>query len=773
MSIAVSRYNLLEKGAIEAIEPERRQYRAEGGAYLNLRGLPLEPMREIDEAKIANLCRVVRGLAFAAVDAAQSGHPGGSSSKAEQVLTLLMSGVVAFDPCNPKHPGRDRIVWSAGHCSPLFHGLVSLVYETLRQKGVTLSPEVQKAAVYPEQLARFRRWGGPSGHVESHYALADTSTGSSGHGFSAGLGFALLHRSCGLATKAFVIAGDAETEEGMSYEARNLAATLGVENLIVTLDYNTFGIDGPITEVLPSAYLNHWFSQGWNIIEVDGHNVRELAYAYRLAAGGIGSGRKPLPHGRGSVSGGAVSGGAVSGGLDPARPTVIISHTTKGLGYGRLEGTADSHGAPLKHDEYVQALRTLGFEIPGKAGDTVADIRVVIDALARGDRDYLAARLEAAAASIVPEPQLVQRMETALAGRPIVDYTSFVRPDVLPPELVFKEGESVATRKATEAWFAWAMKHTAFFYVGAGDLMKSILTGKAESVYGIQTTDNPLGRGFRFGIAEQNMAMLSCAMGQDILPGGFRPMTAFATYGVFTPMMANAVRMTLINTAVNPRASSFFIMLAAHDGPETGEDGPTHHGLFWMSLFTAYPGIKVYKPLDANEAIEMLFYAAARGEPVVFSAVRPGTPVLKRGDGVPPAHEAIYGAYVFKRFRQNGKPKKVLAISGGQVMANVLTILPELEEVSDIKIVAVTSPQLYEELRRTDPKKATEILSDEERQWVVALHNGWRGFLYPFLLPADHADRVFGMDEFSRSGKPDEIYRAAGFDAAGLRAKLL
>jgi transketolase len=452
---------------------------------------------------------------------------------------------------------------------------------------------------------------------------------------------------------------------------------------------------------------------------------------------------------------------------------VIIAHTTKGLAYGRLEGTADSHGAPLKHEEYVEAMRALGFAIPGKAGDTAADIRVVIEALDSEERDYLAARLEESAARIAPEAELVERMETALAGRPIADYRSFLRPDVLPPELVFKEGDSVATRKATEAWFAWAMKHSAFFYVGAGDLMKSILTGKAESVYGIQSRENVLGRGIRFGIAEQNMAQMSTAMGQDTLPGGFRPMTAFATYGVFTPMMSNAVRMTLINSAVNPQAKSFFIMLAAHDGPETGEDGPTHHGLFWMSLFSAYPGIKVYKPLDANEAIEMLFYAAWRGEPIVFSAVRPGTPVLQRGDGVPPASEAIHGAYVFKAFRQNGKPRKVLAIAGGQVMANVLTILPELEEQSDVKIVAVTSPQLYEELRQTDPKKAAAILSDEERQHVVALHNGWRGFLYPFLLPADHAGRIFGMDEFSRSGKPDEIYRAAGFDAAGLRKKLL
>ena len=317
------------------------------------------------------------------------------------------------------------------------------------------------------------------------------------------------------------------------------------------------------------------------------------------------------------------------------------------------------------------------------------------------------------------------------------------------------------------------MRNTAFFYAGAGDLMKSILTGKAENVYGVLNPANPLGRGIRFGIAEQNMAAMSAAIAQDVLPGGFRPMTAFASYGVFTSMMANAVRMNLINTEVNPAAKSFFIMLAAHDGPETGEDGPTHHGLFWMSLFTAYPGIKVYKPLDANEAVEMLFHAAARGEPVAFSVVRPGVPVLKRGDGVPPARAAVDGAYVFRAFRGNGKPKKILAICGGQVMANVLEILPEIEERWDVKLIAVTSPQLFEELRLTDPAKAEAVLPDGERPLVTTIHNGWPGFLNAFLLPANHRERAYGMDRFLRSGKPNEIYRNAGFDAQGLKRRLL
>jgi transketolase len=98
-----------------------------------------------------------------------------------------------------------------------------------------------------------------------------------------------------------------------------------------------------------------------------------------------------------------------------------------------------------------------------------------------------------------------------------------------------------------------------------------------------------------------------------------------------------------------------------------------------------HPGIKVFKPLDANEAVEMLFLAVERQEPVAFSVVRPGVPVLRRGNGVPPAREARNGAYVYKPFRGNGKPKLVLAISSGQVMANTLEILPEIEETRDVK----------------------------------------------------------------------------------------
>jgi transketolase len=628
----------------------------------------------------------------------------------------------------------------------LLHSTLALIYESLKKQGK--ADESQKeslGAVFATCLERFRHCDGPSGHVESKYPLADASTGASGHGFPVALGLAMLQKTNGLDSKIFVLAGDAETEEGISFEARNSIISMGADNVIVSLDFNGFGIDGPITDVISAPYINYWISCGWNVIEVDGHNILELAYAYKKAREGFGNGRA----------------------------TVVVCHTIKGKEYGKVAGTADSHGAPAPHEEYVEIIKKLGFNIPGVEGEIKKDIEVISAKITDEIAGYLLERMEEGKSLIKSEKELEEKMKAALKGRPLADYKKIKRPDVLPPELVFKEGEAVPTRKAAEAFFKWLMGQSAFFYIGSGDLSKSILTATAENVYGIANPKNPLGRGFRFGIAEQNMAMMAAAMTQDILPGGYQAMSVFSTYGVFTSIMANPVRMALINNAVNPKMKGFFIMLAAHDGLETGEDGPTHQGLFWMSLFDAYPGIKVYKPADANETIEMLFYALEKGEPVAFSEARPATPVFARDNGVASAREAVNGAYVFKKFSENGKPKKVFAVCGGQVLANVLVNLPEIEQTHDIKIVTVTSPELFVQLRKENPKKAQEIFSDEDRQNVVTMHNGWSGFLDPFLLPADYEKRTIEAEEFYKAGPPKEVYELAHLDPKAIKEQIL
>ena len=711
------------------------------GQYLNLQQKKIESIPGIEIDKLQEAARIMRGLMFCALEASHSGHPGGSSAKTEQLLSLVLGGNLAFDALDPKNTGRDRVVWSAGHCSPGLYGLSALLYESLKKSGIEFDAKTLEA-VMPENLARFRHPDGPQGHIESHYPLSDAGTGASGHGLSVAGGMAIAHRSSGLDTKVFTIMGDAETEEGMSYEARNLLNTMGIDNLIVTLDYNHFGIDGNISEVIGSPYINHWLGMGWNVIEVDGHNFLELIHAYNKAREGFENGN----------------------------PTVVLANCIKGKYYGAKENTAESHGSPAKSEEYLEIMKNLGFNVTGKVED---DIKIVCEAITPEIAKYIAQRLEVAKSKIKSEKENVELMNKNLAGRPLVNPLEIRRPEELPAELKFAEGTNVATRKATQAWFEWLMKQTAFFWAGTGDLSKSILMDKAEKVYGLITRENKYGRGIRFGIAEQNMAMMSAGLTVDRLPGGFAPISTFSSYAVFTSMMTNAVRMTLINNALDPKRKGFYILLAAHDGPETGEDGPTHQGLFWMSMFNAYPGIKVYKPLDANETIEMLFYALEKGEPIALSVTRTDTVVFDRSVGGSKACDAVNGAYVFYETKTKNK-KVVLVVAGGQTLINTMEIVPELEKQGlGVKVVAVTSPELFEELRETNPEKANSIFSDEDREQAIAIHNGWKGFLYPFLLPKDYVKRSIGIDHFLKSGNPKEVYALAEMDAEGIKNKIL
>jgi len=739
-------YNPLSSEDLEKLkqsEPERFKFCKTKANYINLQGLELNPIDGIDVEKFNELARIMRGFIFTMLEASHSGHPGGSSGKVEQFLAMVLAGQMSFDALNPKNTGRDRVVWSAGHCSPGLYAGLTLIYEALKGQGKDFDAK-KIEAILAKDLLDFRQLNGPQGHIENYSPLSDVATGPSGHGISAAGGLAITHKSCGLPFKTWVFMGDAESEEGMTYESRNLMAKVGMSNMIVSLDYNHFGIDGAIEEVIDSPYENHWLGLGWNTIEVDGHNIQELVYAYQLA----------------------------SQGFENGRPTVVLAHTIKGKHYGENENSNKSHGAPAKHDEYVKIMKNLGFDIVGIEGEVWDDMKVVLESLTSDLQKYLVDRLEIAKNNIKPEKELVEVMKKSLSGRELVNPRSIKRPKELPEELKFAEGDKKATRKAAAAWFKWIMKETPFLYTGSGDLAGSIKTSDAEEIYGVITKENPFGRGIRFGIAEQNMAMMSTALTQDILPGGYQPISSFGTYAVFTSMVCNAVRLSLIGNHLKPDTAGFFVMLAAHDGPETGEDGPTHQGLYWMSMYTAYPGIKVYKPMDANETIEMLFHALEIGEPIALSLMRPDTIVLDRKWGSNPK-DAINGAYIYKDYEDNGKVKKCLVISGTQVLLNTLEILEDIKKEFDIKIVNVTSPQLFEELQKENSKKAEEIYSKEDREVSVMIHNGWKGFLYPFLLPENYVEKTIAIDTYLKSGKAPAVYELAGLSGKGLKNRIL
>lgn len=714
--------------------------------HINLRGFNLSQYKKIDIEKMQHLATILRGLIFATVEASQSGHPGGSSSKVEQFLALVLGGQLSFDPINPKHSGRDRVVWSAGHCTPLLYSGQALIYEALRRTGRQFSEAVINC-VFPENLLRFRHIDGLPGHAESTYPLCDYSTGPSGHGLSAAAGLALSHKSSGLPTKVWVFMGDTESEEGITYEARNILRATGTDNIIVSLDYNHFGIDGPIEEVMPEQYIGYWQAMGWNIIEVDGHNINELLYGYDLAAKGFKNNR----------------------------PTVVISHTIKGKDYGNLENTAASHGSVIKHSKYLDLMNDLGFKIDGVEGYVALDIEKVLEKIAPDDCIFIEKCLIKSANKLETEAELIDRMKRKLPKRLFVNPRAIKRPKKLPAELIFKSGSNVGMREASSAWFTWLMKQTAFFYAGSGDLSKSTKTDRAENVWGIISPKNQFGRGIRFGIAEQNMAMMSAAITQDILPGDFQPVSVFGTYGVFSVMYGHMIRLALVNNRINPKTAGFFIVLASHDGPDTGPDGQTHQGIFWHSLFTAYPGIKVYKPTDANEVIEMLFFALEIGEPIVLSIPRSDSLVLTREKGVS-SNVSVSGAYVFKSFKKNNKKKIVLAVCGSKLLENTLETIPELEKSGlNIKVIVVTSPELFLDFKNKNKNKkiAKTILSDKEKEIVLTLHNGGIDFLADFSTYSKYSDCSIGISQYLKSGTAEEVYEYAQLDSPSIFKKII
>ena len=186
--------------------------------------------------------------------------------------------------------------------------------------------------------------------------------------------------------------------------------------------------------------------------------------------------------------------------------------------------------------------------------------------------------------------------------------------------------------------------------------------------------------------------------------------------------------------------------------------------------------------MDANETIEMLFYALEKGEPIALSVGRPDMVVFDRSVGNSKPSDAVNGAYVFYESQKvethsNAsvqKSKVVIVVCGGQVLANTMEIVPELESHGlDVKVVAVTSPELFEELRKNNPEKAKAIFSDEDRVHAIALHNGWKGFLYPFLLPADYEKRTIAIDTYLKSGNPKEVYELAGLTSEDIKKKIL
>ena len=282
------------------------------GAVLYRKGLFMDKQRKSELMEIA---RQIRIGAVKAVHAAKSGHPGGSLSIAD-VLTYLYFEEMNIDPKNPTAMSRDRLVLSKGHCAP---GL----YSALAHRGY-----------FPvEDLLTLRKTTSSlQGHPDmKHTPGVDMSSGSLGQGVSVACGMALASKLDNSPRRIYAIMGDGESQEGEVWEAAMFAAHYKLSNLCWLLDFNGLQIDGKITDVMnPTPYDKKFEAFGWNVVECDAHDFDSIEAAYKAA-------RECTD-----------------------KPTVIISHSTKGKGVSFMENQAGWHGAAPNDEQFEIAMKDLG-----------------------------------------------------------------------------------------------------------------------------------------------------------------------------------------------------------------------------------------------------------------------------------------------------------------------------------------------------------------------------------------------------------------------------
>jgi len=262
--------------------------------------------------QLRELAQQLRVDSVRAAAAANSGHPTSSMSAAD-LMAVLMTRYLRYDFDAPENPANDHLVFSKGHASPL-------LYSVYKAAG----------AIDDEELLTFREFGSHlQGHPTPEIPWVDVATGSLGQGLPISIGIALAGKRLESADfRVWVLCGDSELAEGSMWEAFEHAGHAGLDNMIAIVDVNRLGQRGPtMHEWDTSSWAARAAACGWDVQEIDGHDLEAIDVAYTRA-------------------------------MAADVPAVIFARTKKGSGVAAVEDQPNQHGKPLADPE--AAVEELG-----------------------------------------------------------------------------------------------------------------------------------------------------------------------------------------------------------------------------------------------------------------------------------------------------------------------------------------------------------------------------------------------------------------------------
>jgi len=645
--------------------------------------------------KFNQLSNAIRFLSIDAVQKANSGHPGMPMGMAD-VATVLFKYHLRFNPENPNWINRDRFILSAGHGSMLLYSLLYLS----GYKSVSI-----------EDIKNFRQLNSIcAGHPEYKKGTGiETTTGPLGQGLGNAVGMAIaeevLRKKFGsplIDNKTYVIASDGDLMEGISHEVMSLAGHLKLKNLIVFFDNNKISIDGSTSLSVSDNYKKRFEAYGWNFLEVNGHNEKQISKAISKAS-------------------------------KANKPTLISCKTVIGFGSPNKSGKASSHGSPLGDDEIALVRKKLKWDSePFKIKKDILNAWREI-----GNKGVI---LEKKWTELLNKKNLKikTQLENIYIQSEINELNNLIKKE---KEKYFESKPSMATRQCSSNVIKSISNILPQLIGGSADLSGSNNTKTDNSK--VINSKNFDGNYLHYGVREHGMAavMNGLALYSGLIPYG-------GTFLIFSDYCKPSIRLSaLMGLKV--------IYIFSHDSIGLGEDGPTHQPVEQLTGLRAIPNLNVFRPADMNETLECWEIALkSKNTPSAIALSRQKLPYIN--PNFSEKNKCENGAYVVKITSHDSK---VTLIASGSEVELALDVQNLLKKNSiDSKVVSMPCQELFEK-KSSDFKK--DIL-DEDSSLIVTLEAGsissWNKFL-------GNNDIALGVNKFGESAPYKEVYNHFGLSA--------
>jgi transketolase len=306
----------------------------------------------VDDATLFKMAQKLRRHSIESTTEAGSGHPTTCMSCAD-LLSVLFFDEMRWDPNDPSGKDADVFVLSKGHAAPILWAVL------------------KEAGAIKENLLDLRKFDSPlEGHPTRNSPWVRVATGSLGQGICAAAGMAWTRKLDQTPARVYALLGDGEVAEGSVWEAAQFASQYKLDNLVAIVDVNRLGQSAPtMLQHDTGAYARRFAAFGFEVVEVDGHNIGQIKAAYAKARATTG------------------------------KPFAVIAKTFKGKGVSFLEDKDGWHGKPLKKGEETQ-------KAIAELGDTNVSIKVEA-------RKYPASKAPAPVTpSLTPEYELGQEVAT-------------------------------------------------------------------------------------------------------------------------------------------------------------------------------------------------------------------------------------------------------------------------------------------------------------------------------------------------------------------------